>query len=60
MRTRYPVFIHVEEAEDVSLEGVEPSLPSPEVLAARLTDVLADQTKHDATTGWRVIAVERA
>jgi hypothetical protein len=60
MRTRYAVFIHVEEAEDVSPEGVEPSLPSPAALAARLTDVLADQTKHDMTTGWRVIAVERA
>jgi len=54
----YLVFIYVEQAESATSAGVEPALPTSRGLVSRLTDVLADQTKHDEMTGWRVVAVE--
>ncbi len=60
MRTRCPVFIWVEAKEETTGEGAEPAIPAPEELSRRLTDVLADQTKHDGTIGWRVVSVEHA
>lgn len=60
MRTRCAVFVWVETKEETTVDGVEPVLPTPAELGARLTDVLADQTKHDATIGWRITAVEHA
>lgn len=53
----YFAVITVEPKEDVTADGVSPSEPSEEELAARLTDVLADVTKHDSMTGWRVVRV---
>lgn len=49
--------ITTEPKEDVTADGISPSEPSEEELAARLTDVLADVTKHDSMTGWRVTRV---
>jgi hypothetical protein len=59
-RVRYPVFITVEEKEDVTGEGIVPELPPPGVLDRQLTDTLADVTNHDGLIGWRVISVEGA
>ena len=33
-------------------------LPPAETVASLVQDVMADTTKHDRTTGWRVVSVE--
>jgi hypothetical protein len=59
MRT-YTVLVDVDPKEDVTGEGIRPSLPSAGALSSRLTDVLADVTKHDGMVGWRVLRVRVA
>jgi hypothetical protein len=54
------LWVHVEEKEDVTGEGVVPGLPEPADLASQLTDILADVTKDDGYLGWRVLRVEPA
>lgn len=53
----FTVLVDVEPKEDVTSEGIRPSMPSAGELSSRLNDVLADQTKHDEQTGWRVLRV---
>jgi hypothetical protein len=56
----YLLAVEVEEKEDETLDGVRPDLPGAPQLCARLTDVLADVTKHDGQLGWRVTLVRPA
>lgn len=51
---KYIVVLDVEAKENGS-----GTLPDSFTLNQRLTDVLADQTKHDETIGWRVTQVSR-
>ena len=51
------VLVDIEEKEEPTEEVILPWPPSHADLTSRLTDVLADQTKHDGLLGWRVLRV---
>ena len=59
MRT-ITLLIDIEEKEEPSNEVVLPWPPTATELASRLTDELADVTKHDRLLGWRVLRVREA
>lgn len=52
--------IEIEPKEDETGSGVQPGMPASGEAAARLRDILADVTKHDDMTGWRVTRVTPA
>ena len=54
------VLVDIEEKEEPTEEVILPWPPSHADLTSRLTDVLADQTKHDGLLGWRVLRVRIA
>lgn len=59
MRT-ITVLVDIEEKEEPSEEVILPWPPTDADLTSRLTDVLADNTKHDGLLGWRVLQVRTA
>lgn len=56
MRT-IAVLVDIEEKDEPSEEVIMAWPPSITDLTSRLTDVLADQTKHDEILGWCVLRV---
>jgi hypothetical protein len=49
--------VRVEAKEDVTTEGRQPYVATPDELASYADDRLGDLTKHDGQLGWRTTSV---